>query len=84
MDDKVSTETPDAQFIQQWNIKHHQEGEIDQLVEVIQKGQAVVVSNGSYKDATGAAAWTIEGMMAQHQITGQGTTPGTTQDHSPY
>jgi len=72
-DHKVSTKTPEAQFIQQWNINHHQEGEIDQLVEAIQKGQAVAVSNGLYKDATGAAAWTIEGMMAQHWIMGHDT-----------
>jgi len=40
-----------------------------------QNGQVVVVSNGLYKDAMGAAAWTIKGEMAQHQITGQGSTP---------
>jgi len=43
MDHRVSTETPDAQLIKQWNINQHQEGEIDQLVEVIQKE----TSNGS-------------------------------------
>jgi len=56
MDHRVSTETPDAQLIKQWNINQHQEGEIDQLVEVIQQRQAMAVSNGLYKDATGAAA----------------------------
>jgi len=44
----------------------------------------MAVSNGSYKDATGAAAWTIEGVTAQYWITGQDTTPRTTQDKSTY
>ncbi len=55
---------------------------IDHLIQNMVKGQAVTVSNGSFMEQAGAAAWTIEGKSVQHQIIGKGITPGDTQDQS--
>jgi len=43
-----------------------------------------VVSDGSFQDQQGAAAWTIEGYDKNNQIIGKGSTPGLQLDQSAY
>jgi len=59
-------------------------GEINYLIQDILQGQAVAVSDGSFMEQSGAAVWTIKGKSAQHQITGEGLTPGDTQDQGAF
>jgi len=47
-------------------------------------GKAVVVSNGSYMETIGTAAWIIEGPMANNHIIGTRYTPGKAEDQSAY
>jgi len=54
------------------------------LIQAIYNGQAVTVSNGSFKDQARAATWMIEGQMAEHQLLGTGLTPGHPEDQSAY
>jgi len=44
----------------------------------------VVVSDGSFCEGRGTAAWIIEGKDKAHHIVGVWMTPGTTQDHSSF
>jgi len=68
----------------EWGITITQKGEMAMLREVMITGQAVTVSNGSFQDQCGSAAWTIEGTMSAHRIVGMGWMPGTTMDQSAY
>jgi len=43
---------------------------------------AVAVSNGSFRDQHGVAAWTIEGKDALSHLHGAGITPGLPEDQS--
>jgi len=46
--------------------------------------QAVAVSDVSYQNDSGTAAWIIEGSMGANQIQGSMITPGTTGNHSSF
>jgi len=57
---------------------------MDHLIQAIQDGQAMAVSNGMFKDQAGAAAWTIEGRTATDRLWGTGLTLGQLEDQSVY
>jgi len=42
------------------------EGQMAHLIQAIQEGQTMAVSDGTFKDQAGAAAWTIEGRTADN------------------
>jgi len=48
------------------------------------KGRAIAVSDRSFQDQQGAAAWMIEGYNKNNQILGKGSTPGLPTDQSTY
>ncbi len=54
------------------------------VAEAIAQGTALAVSDWSFKDGRGAAAWTIQGLMANNKITGACLVPGTAEDHSAF
>jgi len=62
-------------FETQWECEYMIEGMADQLRSDIIKGNAIVVSDGSFQWGNGVAAWTIEGSTARNQIRGAGRTP---------
>jgi len=75
---------PTQKFWDMWKCKYTLEGQAEALKGDIIDGKAVAVSDGSFQMGNGAAAWTIEGAMAQHHIKGAGQTPGSTNDQSAY
>jgi len=58
---KQPTSIGDDQLESQWSIQHEFQGSREHLVEAICTGIAIVVSDGSFQDQQGAAAWTLEG-----------------------
>jgi len=48
----------------------------------LSNGEGFAISNGSFKDEAGAAAWIIEDKSANLCIIGQWHTPGQPPDHS--
>jgi len=73
-----------ALFWQTWNCKLWLEGTAEELRQAILLGRVVAVSDGSFQDTAGAAAWTIEGTTAIHHLWGEGQTPANDDDHSAY
>jgi len=73
-----------AQFWHTWNWKLWIEGSAHELWQSILQGLAVAMSNGLFQDAAEAAAWTIKGNTAMHQLWGKGHTPANKNDHSSY
>ncbi len=59
-------------------------GDVSVIAQAIGTGKAIAVSDGSFKDGCGAAAWIIEGAEATNHIQGACLEPGTTDDHSAY
>jgi len=59
-------------------------GEVTLLVQAIQQGMAVAVSDGSLQEQYGAVAWTIEGRRSKHKLSGAGLTPGSPMDQRIY
>ena len=57
---------------------------IDKIVQAIANGSAIGVSDGSFKDEFGTAAWVLEDITAQQRIVGTLITPGFHSDHSAY
>jgi len=60
------------------------EGSTAQVIQALCDGTAVAVSDGSFKDYAGAAAWTIEGDTAANRVVGTGLTLGNAADQSAY
>jgi len=56
--------TPMEAFWGQQQCLLMKEGDKESLIQVILSGTVVAVSNGSFKDQAGVAAWTIEGTTA--------------------
>jgi hypothetical protein len=54
------------------------------LVEAIWKGEAIAVSNRSFKDTYGTAAWVVEGSSPAVRASGVVIAPGSERDHSSY
>jgi len=80
----ISTTTEEDATEVDWGITNVQQGDLTQLEEAIKKGVAVAVSDGSFQDSKGSAAWTIEGRNQAHRIRGSGRTPGDPEDQSAY
>jgi len=76
--------TPMEAFWGQQQCLLMEEGDKEMLIHAIHSGTVVAVSNGSFKDWAGAAAWTIEGAMVANRIVGNGLTPGEPEDQSAY
>jgi hypothetical protein len=54
------------------------------LAEAIKQGTAIAVSDGSFQDQYGTAAWVMEGECSIGRISGEVVMPGTSQDQSAY
>jgi hypothetical protein len=54
------------------------------IVQALQNREAIAVSDGSFKNEYGTAAWVIEGADSHGRILGQVIAPGGPSDHSPY
>jgi len=76
--------TEEHQFRKRWEFEEEVMGKVPEIVRAIHDGKAIAVSDGSYKEGCGAAAWTIEGADATDKIIGAGLVPGTTDDHSAF
>jgi len=46
---------------QRWHCHVNTEGSVAQVIQALSNGTAVAVSNGSFRDQSGVAAWTIKG-----------------------
>jgi len=60
------------------------EGNEDILINAIRQGIALAVSDGSFQNQAGAAAWTIESETKENRIVRNGRTPGANTDQSAY
>ena len=75
---------------QRWAVSNVQltHGAIENLVSDIRQGTAIGVSDGSYKEDFGTAAWQVEGAMTSQAdktaIRGQLVVPGDPRDQSAY
>ncbi len=69
---------------QDWKLKLRTTGRLSELKEDIQQGYGYIVSDGSYSQESGAAAWIIEGRTASSRIIGTMITPGHPTDHSSF
>jgi len=67
-----------------WQCQLTVEGTMAQLIQAFYSGKAVAVSNGSFKDQAGVAAWMIKGDMVANQVVGNGLTLGKAEDQSAY
>jgi len=67
-----------------WGIINKQHSNLANLEEAITTGVAIAVSDGSFQDSNGLAAWTIKGRNQHHHILGSGQTLGKLDDHSTY
>jgi hypothetical protein len=54
------------------------------LAEAIRRGQAIAVSDGSYKDGFGTAAYVLEGATSMHRLVAVLVVPGIIVDQSSY
>lgn len=54
------------------------------LAKAIKQGDAIVISNGSFKEQFGTASWELEGGSSDGRIMGVVTAPGTWKDQSTY
>jgi len=57
-------------FDQEWGVTITQQGNLGNLEEAIISGEAITVSDGSFQDSNGSAAWTVEGRNHNHHILG--------------
>jgi len=73
-----------SQFSRTWKLEVETIGKEQVVVEAIAQGTALAVSDGSFKEGRGAAAWTIEGQTATNKITGACLVLGTAEDHSAF
>ncbi len=67
-----------------WGMTNEQQGNPANLEEAIITGVVIAVSNGSFQDNNGSAAWTIEGRNQEPCILGSRRTPGKPDDQSAY
>jgi len=73
-----------VEFSLQWGLSVQQTGGQQTLLQTLSQGQGYAVSDGSYKDEMGAAAWIIEGPTLALRLTGQIYTPSHSMDHSSF
>jgi hypothetical protein len=60
------------------------QGDGNDTAQAILQGEAIAVSNGSFKDQYGTAAWVIEGNDHRGRISGAVIVPGNAEDQSSY
>jgi len=73
-----------TEFSRQWGLSVQQSGGQKTLLHALSHGHGYAVSDGSYKDERGAAAWIIEGSTSALRLIGQIYTPGHSTDHSSF
>jgi len=67
-----------------WHLKLQVICQLDLLSQDVAQGKGIAVSNGSFKDSDGAAAWIIEGSSSTNWLQGTCLTPGAPDDHSTF
>jgi len=55
----------DSTLVKTWQLEVKLSGATVAIFQSIQVGTALAVSNGTYKEGMGAAAWTIKGSLAE-------------------
>ncbi len=73
-----------SEFTLQWGLTINQTGSQSALTNTFSGGLGYAVSDGSFKDEWGSAAWIIEGPTSELRLTGQIHTPGHATDHSSF
>jgi len=73
-----------AEFAQQWALETHLTGAQCKLQEALSQGHGYTVSDGSFKDRNGAAAWIIEGTDSTTRLSSQWYIPGYADNHSSF
>jgi len=76
--------TPQTNVEEEWGIQIQLEGNEEIIIEAIWHGTAIAVSDGSFQNQAGAAAWTIKSATKEHRIVEHGRTPGLAADQSAY
>jgi len=71
-------------FARGWKLEVEAAGKVPALLKAIEDRTVIAVSNGSFKNGKGAAAWTIQGSLANNSITAACLVPGTNNDHSAF
>ncbi len=56
----------------------------DILAQAISQGEAITISDGSFQDTYGTAAWVIKGCDSTGRMKGAVIFPGTTKDQAAY
>jgi len=74
----------ETKFWETWQCEETIIGQVEILIQAIRTGKAMAVSDGSYRDQHGAAAWTIKSETDMNRLTGAGLTPGYPEDQSAY
>jgi len=72
------------QFAWDWEFEVHPEGTWSMLLHKLYDGKGFVVSNGSFCQGSGAAAWILEGTTLLNQIRGECFVPGHDDGHSSF
>jgi len=73
-----------TEFSKQWELSVCLLGSQSAFLDALTQGRGYAVSDGSYKDDNGSAAWIIEGPNSTLQLVGQLYTPGHPGDHSSF
>jgi len=71
-------------FSQDWCLELKQTSALVDFQSKLWHGHGYAVSDGSYKNGNGAAAWIIEGWTAVNRLKGTCFTPGGPNDHSSF
>jgi len=74
----------DMEFSQQWDMSVCLMGSQSVLLDALTQGWGYAVSDGSFKDNNGSAAWIIEGHNSTQRLVGQVRTLGHPGDHSSF
>ncbi len=69
-----------SQLAKDWQLKIMTIGKLTELKEAVRQGDRFIVSDGSYRNEAGAAAWIIEGRSGGPQPIGTMITLGSTKD----
>ncbi len=71
-------------FAQQWALETQLTGAQRKLQEALSQGHGYAVSDSSFKDRNGVAAWIIEGTNSMTRLSSQWYTPSHEDDHSSF
>jgi len=70
------------QFAWDWELEVHPMGLWQFLLQELHLGNGFAMSDGSFRQGTGAAVWIIEGSTSQNWIVGESFVLGSNDDHS--